>query len=382
LIVLFGNGGEPRMMDPVFCTKKLEILSDGDMLVKFVKNPDDVRQRLKKSSVATLIEYLDGTASHRASLGDIERTFGQIVEEKNFKRWWNVTRKLIAKEPRLTLEEGNVTYLQLCGEPVSEEDQLMRQFEGNRNVIKKTSMAEKFVGLLKSNPAIGEYGVRMVEGLSTALASKTKKITAAEKFQACVIRNELAKLVGMNVDSLSPRLETLITEYPNLGKVCDGLQPSYYAPFLELMTRVFPDEWEKLCLGILKNCNDRLTNECIVYMKDNGGADLLRAALVKWLNEKSLRSALLQWIVKNRHAKKFEEVFSKELKSHELLRSIFWAIDNEALLGTGKARKIQLVELLCNDKTLIRDLLDDATDEIAADLTQTLLINQGIDTLS
>jgi transcription elongation GreA/GreB family factor len=337
---------------------------------------------MKKSSIAMLMEHLEKAPNRRISLGDIEKTFGKVVEEKNFKRWWNVTKKLIAKEPRMALDEGTVTYLRLCDKPISEEDQLIQQFEVARDVAKKTAIAGKFLPLLKANAELRDFGIRIMEGLSESCSSKTKKISAAEKFQGCVVRDELAKLVGVSVDSLTPRLETLMTECTNLARVCDALQPNYYSTFLELMTRVFPDEWEKLCFGILKNCNDRLTNECIVYLKDNGCEGAVRDTLAKWLREKNLRSALLQWIVKNRHAKKFEGVFSPELMSNELLRSVFWAIDNEVLLGSGKAKKIPLVELLCNDRTLIRDLLAGATDDVAGDLAQTLLINQGIDNLS
>jgi transcription elongation factor GreA len=258
----------------------------------------------------------------------------------------------------------------------------MQKFETERSIGKKTAIVEKFVTLIKANASLNEFGVKIIENLSAACNSKVKKIAASERFQACVVRDELAKLVGISIDSLSPKLETLMTEYSNLGKVCDTLQPNYYTVFLELITRVFPDEWEKLCFGILKNCNDRLTNECIVYLKDNGCEISIRTTLAKWLREKSLRAALLQWIVKNRHAKKFEEVFSGDLMSFELLRAIFWAIDNEALLGAGKTKKIPLVELLNNDRTLIRDLLENATEEVAGDLAQTLLINQGIDNLS
>ncbi|MDR2737581.1 MAG: GreA/GreB family elongation factor [Puniceicoccales bacterium] len=381
LIVDF-DGVESRLMDPVFCVRKLEILRDDDILVQFRNNPDEVRQKMKKSSIAMLIEHIEGTSSRRASLGDIEKTFGVIIEEKNFKRWWNVTKKLIAKEPRLALDERNVTYLKLCDLPISEEDQLMQQFLATRDMPRKTAIAEKFLTLLKTNGTLRDFGVKIVEGLLEGCSSKAKKITAAERFQACVVRDELAKLSGISVDSLSPKLETLITECPNLARVCDALQPNYYCTFLELVTRVFPDEWEKLCFNILKNCNDRLTNECIVYLRENGCVDSIRETFVKWLREKNLRAPLLQWIVKNRHAKKFEEIFSQDLMSHELLRAIFWAIDNEALQGTGKAKKIPLVELLCGDRTLIRDLLSSATDDIAGDLAQTLLINQGIDNLS
>ncbi|MDR1413868.1 MAG: GreA/GreB family elongation factor [Puniceicoccales bacterium] len=376
------SDGQTRLMDPLFCLKKLEMLESDDMLVKFHNNPDEVRQRMKKSSVAVLMEYLEKMPNHRASLGDIEKTFGRIVDEKNFKRWWNTAKKLIGKEPNLALEEGNVTYLRLCDEPISEEDQLMQAFEASHDVAKKTAIAENFIPLLKANSALKSYGSKIMEVLTEICAGKIKKISVAERFQACVARDELAKLVGISIDSLSPKLEALVMTYPNLAKVCDNLQSSYHIVFLELITRVFPDEWDKLCLGILKNCNDKLTHECILYLKDNGCENLLKTTLAKWLQEKSLRAVLLQWIIKNRHAKKFEEIFSPELMSHELLRAVFWAIDNEALQGTGKLKKIPLVELLCSDRMLIRDLLASATDDIASDLAQTLLINQGIDNLS
>jgi transcription elongation GreA/GreB family factor len=383
LIIVFGNeNGESRLMDPVFCIKKLEILSNDNLLVKFHNNPTEIRQKMKKSSIVLLVEYLEKAQNHRASLGDIEKTFGKIVEEKNFKRWWNVTQKLIAKEPKLTLTGGNVTYLELCNEPVLEEDLLMQQFDSVRDVRQKVTIAEKFLSLLKMNESLKDFGVKIVECLIEMCSSKVKKVTPADKFRACVVRNELAKLSGVSIDSLSPKLEALVGEYSNLTKVCDNLQPNYYVAFLELVVRVFPDEWEKLCFNILKNCNERLTNECIIFLKENSGADALRTMFVKWLKEKSLRAILLQWIIKNRHAKKFEEIFSAELMSYELLRAIFWAIDNEALTLTGKLRKIPLVELLNNDRTLIHDLLSGAVEEVASDLVQTLLINQGIDNLS
>lgn len=380
LIINF-EGDAIRMMEPEFCLRKLDILHDNDMLVQFHKDPEMIRQKLKKSSVLILLEYLEQMPSHRASFGDIERTFSKIVEEKNFKRWWNVTKKLIAKEPTLRFEEGAVNYLALCEEPISEEEELMKKLDAARDVAGKTAVAEQCLALVKANNSLQSFGVEVIHVLGNAMA-RAKKITLAEKFQACVVRDELSKLVGYNSDELQPKLESIIAECSNLSKICDNLNHQYYRVFFEMVTRVFPDEWEKLCLSILRNCNDKLTNACIVYLKDNGCEDAVRAAFAKWLKEKSLRSALLQWIIKNRHSKKFEGVFSDELMSCELLRAILWAIDNEALLGTGKAKKIQLVELLCNDRTLIHDLLLGATDDIAGDLAQTLLINQGIDSLS
>ena len=381
LVIDFDEAGQ-RRMDPEFCLRKLNVLSDEDMLVKFRKSPDEIRQRLNKSAVSVLMEYLEQMPSHRASLGDIEGTFSKIVDEKNFKKWWNSTKKLVAKEPKLALDEGNVTYLRICEEPISKEEVLMDKMKMARELADKIAIGEKCLAAVKSDPALMDFGISVVELLNNAISSKTKKTTVADCFQACVIRDELAKLVGINADSLQPKIESIVSGCQNLPKVCNGLGHNYYRVFLELVTRVFPDEWEKICFNILRNCGDRLTNECITYLYDNGCAENIRTTFVKWLKEKNLRSALLQWIIKNRHAKKFEEVFSADLMSPELLRVIFLSIDNEALQSSGRARKIRLAELLVNDRSLIHDLLKDSDDEVAGDLAQTLLVNQGIDSLT
>ena len=182
LIIEFEDG-TTRLMDPVFCIKKLEILDDNDLLVQFHKNPDEIRQKLKKSSIALLIEYLQNSPNKRASLGDIERTFGKIVDEKNFRKWWNVTKKLIAKEPTLTLEEGNVTHIKLCDQPVSEEEELMQKFTMARETSQKLVFAERFLSLIKANPDVKPYAEKVTTELVKLGQMKSRKVTPAERFQ-------------------------------------------------------------------------------------------------------------------------------------------------------------------------------------------------------
>ena len=68
LVIDFDEVGQ-RRIDPEFCLKKLNVLSDEDMLVKFRKSPEEIRQRLNKSAVTVLMEYLEQMPGHRASLG-------------------------------------------------------------------------------------------------------------------------------------------------------------------------------------------------------------------------------------------------------------------------------------------------------------------------
>jgi transcription elongation factor GreA-like protein len=82
LIIDFSNGKVGQEMDPVFCAKKLEMLDENDLIVRFNANPEGIRQQLKKSSIGMLMEYIESIPNKQASVGDIERTFADIVEKK------------------------------------------------------------------------------------------------------------------------------------------------------------------------------------------------------------------------------------------------------------------------------------------------------------
>lgn len=369
-------------MDPLFCAKKLEMLDDNSLLVQFHNTPEEIRQKLKKSSTSLLIEYLESLPNKQASLGDIERTFGDIVERKNFRRWWSVTKKLVAKNARLMLEEGNVTYLKLRESPITIEEQIIERFENTHNPADRLPIAEEIADIVADSDTMRDSANQVIDILSSYAAPEFSRLSTADKLRACLIRNKLAKAIDRNIDSLEPKVESIIHECASLGRIAQELPNAYHTQFFGLITRTFPDEWEKYFLNLLKNGNDRFVTDCISYLCENGREDTVKQQLVKWLHEKNLKTPLLQWIIKNRHSKKFESVISNDLMQPELLRAILWAIDNEFLTGTSKSRKIFLAELVCEDRALIHDLLSSATEEEALDLAQTLMVNQGFDSLS
>ncbi|MDR1256112.1 MAG: GreA/GreB family elongation factor [Puniceicoccales bacterium] len=382
LVIDFSSGKIGQEMDPLFCAKKLEMLDKSDLIVRFHGDPEGVRQQLKKSSISMLIEYVESMPNKQASVSDIERTFADIVEKKNFKRWWNVTKKLIAKDSRLMLDEGNVTYLKLRENPISLEEQIIEKFNGTHNAQERLLIAEEISTMAIDNEALQTAANSVIDVLSSYATPDFLKLSVGHKFLSCLIRNKLAKSLDRNIDSLEPRIESIIHESSNLPKIAADLPYTYYTQFFTLITRTFPDEWEKHCFSLLRSGSDRFTNDCIAYLCENGREGTVRQQLIRWLHEKNLKTPLLQWIVKNRHAKKFESVVAQELLVPGLLRAILWAIDNEVLAGSHKSRKIPLAELICEDRALIKDLLTTATEEEALDLAQMLLVNQGFDSLS
>jgi transcription elongation GreA/GreB family factor len=98
------------------------------------------------------------------------------------------------------------------------------------------------------------------------------------------------------------------------------------------------------------------------------------------LDEQSLKSPVLLWILKFRELAKFKDLLSG-LVGPRLLTAVFSAIDYESL-QSATTRRIPLAEILSDDRELLPQILDKGTEENAKDLAQALLLNPGFEDLS
>jgi transcription elongation factor GreA len=149
---------------------------------------------------------------------------------------------------------------------------------------------------------------------------------------------------------------------------------------LELIARCYPDDWKKIMFDLLKNSSGKFTSECINFLMDMETEDELQLMLQRWLDEQTLKGPILLWIVKNRHAQKFQTIV-KDLITPRMLNAIFYAIDYESLKNAG-TRRIPLADFLSDDIEIIPELLSSATPETASDLATSLMLNQGFENLT
>jgi transcription elongation factor GreA len=381
LRIVFEDQTEHRM-NPVFCIKKLEILSDNNILVQFKNNPNEITAKAKNEPIALIRQLIENSPHKELALSEIEFIFKRIIGESGFRRWWSNTKKLLAKDPLITLSPKRLNTYILREQPISIEDDIMDQVQMHKDPIKKIEIAAKILDLPRENQeAIAAEIKNVVDDLSAILTANDRRLSIAQKLTCCWVRNDLAVIIGDEIEYFEPTPEALIRDCNNLGKLVEELPSNYYERFLLLVTCAFPDEWEQRCANLLKNSQGKLTNECILFLIERGCHDFLSDCFNRWLNERALKSPVLHWIIKNRHVRKFSEVISKELIGYKLLNAIFLAIDIEAL-ANASSKRIPLAELVSEDRNLICDLLADATEEHARDLCQMLMQNQWFDSLT
>lgn len=379
LIIDFQNGREGHAMDPVFCVDKLEILDDQDILVRAQKEKDVVDEMVKSRPADLIVDILDRAEDKCATALEIETILSRLMGPAKFKKWWTQTKKALVKDPRVAVPAKKTEPFILRDEPIRAEEEVLDEFFETKAPKKKIILASKLIDLSVKHEDINEELPSILSELASSLA-ETKQLNPGERLYGIWVRNDLARFIHTDVESLEPTSASIIGTAPDLSALADQIPASHYNRYIDLIERTIPEQWERITFDILKNSSGKLTAECINFLIEHDKEAEIAATFERWLVEQNLKAPVLTWILKNRSSRKYSKMLAG-LMTPRLLSAIFFAIDYEALQNTS-SRRIPLADLVSEDMDLVGDLLADATYETAHDLAQTLMLNQGFEDLS
>lgn len=366
-------------MDPAFCVDKLEILAESHILVKQRKDPDQVAELIKGAPVDLIINMLEANGGELSTF-EIEKILSRLLDAKKYRKWWSDTRKLLVKDPRIGVPAKKTDPYVLRDEPIKPEDEILEEFYETKQSKRKILLAEKLLALSNDKVELKQDLPEVLRLLTEAI-QETRLLTQADRLHGVWVRNDLARDTHADVEQLEPTSASiLIAAEDDLSALARQLPASYYTRLLDLITRVFPDKWEDIILSLLRHSEGRFTSDCITFLIEREKMDLLKTSFQRWLNEQTMRGPILLWVLKNRTTKRFSELVDPLFTPH-LLHAIFYAIDYESLQNASQ-RRIALADALIDDRDLIPDLLETTSKEIARDLAQTLLLNQGFEDLT
>lgn len=379
LIIDFAEGKEQHPMDPSFCVDKLEILESDNLLVRQHTEPEAVADMIKNDPVEVVIDIISRNPNGTASPTELETFLTRLLGKAKFKKWWTNTKKLLVKDPRIAVPVKKVDPYILRDEPLTPEEEILEEFYANKKPKKKILLAERLYQLSDCVEVIANDLPRILEELTGAI-QEAKSLSQAERLHGLWVRNDLCRHLCEDVETLEPTSTSLIKATKDLSELAEELPSNYYKRFLDLLSRVYPEQWHQIAIDLLRNSSGKFTSECISFLVEREYGDLIEDAFNKWLNERSFRGPVLYWVVKNRNTKRFHRLV-KDILNHRLLSAILYAIESEALLLTTNKR-ILLSDFLSEDSTLVAELLSDATAETARDLAHRLMINSGFEELT
>ncbi len=367
-------------MDPVFCLGKLEVLQDDHILSRHRANPEEIEKMAKKEPVTLIIEILSNCEDGCSSARDIERTLVFLLGPVKAKKWWTATKKLLVKDPRVAVPNKKTEPYVLRDEPVRPEQEVLQDFFDEKRSKEKIALAEKLFDLATEKEDLQSDLPQVLMELTAAIM-EARNLSQADRLYGIWVRNNLARDVEEDVEKLEPTSASILEECTDdLPGLADLMPTKFHSRFLDLVSRVYPDDWKKIVVNLLQNTALKFSGECAHFLIDREESTLLKKSLLKWLDEQTLKAPVLLWILKFRELVKFKDLLA-DLISPRLLTAVFSAIDYESLQN-ATTRRIPLAEILSDDRGLLPDILDKGTAENAKDLAQALLLNPGFEDLS
>lgn len=367
-------------MDPVFCVEKLELLPKGSILVRQQDEPERISALIKNDPAALVREIINDTPDLEISTQELERILARLVGEVKFKRWWTQARRELLRDPAIEVPARRTESFVLREKPIHREEEVLKAFYATKRPYKKILLAEELLSLCESAKNIENELPQALEALSTILSDRTTHVlTPAQRLHGVWIRNDLARHLSQDVDTLEPKSTAIIQER-DLNEIAKELPSNYYGRFLKLVTRVYPEQYSIHILELLRSSSGKFTNECVQLLVENGLQEDLVVALKRWLEERSIKAPIINWAIKNRQSRKFAPIVGP-IMVPSLLNAAFYAIDEEVHQATGNSR-IQLADTISEDPEIVQELLSLANTETARDLAHSLMMKQGFNDLT
>ncbi len=365
-------------MDPVFCISTMEVLAADHILARKQTESKVIDEMIAKQPADLVIELLKQYPNSAATSAELESILVQVVGESRFKKWWTATKKTLAKDPRIAAPAKKTECYVLREDPISIEDELLEEFSGTRSARRKITIADKLLATADTKKEVQSHLAEVLESVATAVKD-SNQLTSAERLNGAWVRDDIAEIASVE-NNYEPSIMDLVAEPRDLEAIAAALATTRQTRLLKLVKEAHPTEWKDIVFNLLKSSHGKFTTDCINFLLEHASAEEISDTFKRWQTEQNLRADVLLWIVKNRHSRKFSTLLH-ELITPRLLSAIFFAIDYEALQSSG-TRRIPLGELLSEDVDLIPDLLSTADPEIARDLANNLMLNQGFEELT
>lgn len=381
ILVDFEEGErKSHAMDPVFCLDKLEVLNEDHIISRHRSNSSEVEELVKKEPVNLVVEILSKCEEGCATTRELERTIFLLLGQTKGKKWWNATKKLLIKDPRVAVPNKKTEPYVLRDEPVKPEQEILQDFFDEKRSKEKILLAERLFDLSSEKEDLQGDLPQVLHDLTVAIM-EARNLSQADRLHGIWVRNNLARDVEEDVEKLEPTSGSILNECEDdLPDLADQMPSKFHARFLDLVSRIYPEKWKDLVLHLMHNTSTKFSGECAHFMIDRDESELLVKSLSSSLDEQTLRAQVLLWVIKFRKLTKFEDLLS-ELITPRFLTAVFSAIDYESLQN-ATSRRIPLAEILSDDKELLRDILAKGSAENAKDLAQALILNPGFEDLS
>jgi transcription elongation factor GreA len=373
-IVIDFAGKKSHPMQAEYAAENLTPLAPEHFLARKATDLASIRNLASEDPAAlvrNILESLDGKATVQQIS---EWLVGDVFTEKEWKRWWESTKKAVKASGVFSVPAKKTDPIQIRGEGVSHADELFDAFNKARQPKEQIAALEQIV---KSHQQFKEPEKQLQPIIATIenMTVRNQKMHPEFAFELVIARDDLLeRLPSLHSTHVGLTLSKLILEEEErLISILPKLPAAKEKKILQALPVALGPRWAELGLHLMQESHGRMVAQIPRILSEGGKHDQLRTMLERSIREHSATGEMLAWLCNERK-------HWSELVTPELLGAILAALEREQHNFPGRASKLH--RTVVEDRQLIGDIFKKCDVGIARDAMRRLQLSPLFDELT
>ncbi len=341
-----------QSMELQFAFQKTEWIANDDFRAKKIEQIEELRGLVKSDPLGLVVHLLE---SHGGSMtGDaLEKELsGAVIAEKDFKKWWDATKKALRESRRAAVPQKRTENIVLRVGDRSPSEALVADFEAARDIKGMIRALEAIAADITAFENDTDALKRLLSDIDEG-AKKAARVQLGQALQLVAARDEvISSSKAVELDDGAVRLsDLLISADPSrLADEAGALPSSRQRAVYEAFPIAFGEEWVSKMVQVFDKVGARGVTEIARILQERESMPALVTHLRSAIARRALGPDALIWVCRERKAA------SKEIFSADVGASVLNLLENDHL-SDGPRKTSRLQSLLGDDKTLLTDLV-------------------------
>lgn len=341
-----------QTMDLQFALQRTEWIPENDFRAKKISEIETLRALAKSDPVATIVHVLQ---SHNGSITPdaLEKELsGTVIPEKEFKKWWDATKKAVRESRAATLPAKRTDTMVLRDANQSPAATLVADFEAAKDIKGMIRALEAIASDIAAFDQEPETLKRLLVDIDEG-ARKAARVQLGQALQLVAARDEVigsAKALQIDPDAVHLSDLVLFAEPDKLTQEVGNLPSARQRAVFEAFPTAFGNEWIMKIVSVFDQVGARGVTEIARLLLERDGIPQLIDHLRTSIARRALGPDALIWVCRERKSTS-APVFTADVGA-----SILNLLENDHL-SDGPRKTSRLQSLLGDDKTLLADLV-------------------------
>jgi len=371
LIDFKGKPAHPMKIE--YAADSLISLPENHVLAKQASDPAGLKALAQNDSTAFLTLLLKSFPDESASMGQIEPLFKEFYTPAEWKKVWTKVKADLKKDPLFSIPSGKNEPIVMRDVPVDTKSELLEEFNQAVGLKPQMTAIQK---ILKDIDLFQDSKDSILIILDTINQTIERNVAnnLLSSVELSIIREEIKEAMGIEREE---RLTSdfLLLKATDLGKMISALPSARAKRLLHSIKLAHPDDWGNRLLKIFNSLEGALISDTFTLFRDEKKAGDVYKQLDKLVREHSMNSPIILWLAKDR----YDELY--DLFNVRFAQAVISTLEREQFQRDGRSGG-KLHDLVMDNKTFLKDILESADLEEVKDFVRNLQISPAFEELN